>query len=131
MTSTIEEDASRGAGGRPPLPDSLWAEVARVYDQALAAGIRPRKAVAEYFGKPMSTAGRWVKKTRASGLLPATIPGRQVGNVETPPRRRASGPAAQASETTPGPQVTVEVQPRPKTRKRTRAQRASSASAGK
>lgn len=65
-----------------------YEEVADVYRQALAAGERPTRAVADTLGVARSTAGRYVMEARARGFLdPAPGPGRS-GEVEHRPRQR-------------------------------------------
>lgn len=47
----------------------LLEEVATVYRAAHEAGDPPTQAVAEHFGRPHSTAARWVARARKDGLL--------------------------------------------------------------
>ena len=58
-----------------PTPEALEA-VATIYRLAYAVGDNPTKAVAEDLNLAGSTAGRWVMKARAAGLLGETQPGK-------------------------------------------------------
>lgn len=67
----------------PPMPGhppEHYHQVAEVYDEALEAGDPPTQAVAHAFGVPYSTAARWVRRTRALGLLPPPRPGLPTSN---------------------------------------------------
>lgn len=57
-----------------------YEQVAEVYDEALDAGDPPTLAVAEAFDVPYTTAARWVRRSRALGLLPPPTRGVPVGN---------------------------------------------------
>jgi hypothetical protein len=62
---------------KPPgrrLPDDFFAEVARAYKDALAAGENPRKQLALDSGVPADTVARWISKARAKGELPPARP---------------------------------------------------------
>lgn len=54
---------------RQRMTDSFLAEVANVYRTALEGGEHPTRAVATYFDKPYSTAGRWVGEARRRNIL--------------------------------------------------------------
>lgn len=59
-----------------------FAEVARVYSLALAAGLPPTLAVMQQLGPVgKATASRWVRGARDAGLLPPTTRGRAVGGA--------------------------------------------------
>ncbi len=62
----------RAAG---PTEESLRV-VAYVYRLAYLASDPPVVAVAQHFGLPRSTAGRWVQRARAGGFLGSTTSGR-------------------------------------------------------
>jgi len=69
---TIGNPAAR----RAMTPEHLT-EVARVYRKAVASRLpAPVQEVADHFGRPRSTAARWVQKARAQGLLGKTNRGR-------------------------------------------------------
>ena len=69
---TIDNPAARWA----MTPEHL-AEVATVYRKAVAGRIpAPVQEVADHFGRPRSTAARWVQKAREQGLLGKTSRGR-------------------------------------------------------
>ncbi|MEZ5205388.1 MAG: hypothetical protein R2690_00065 [Acidimicrobiales bacterium] len=58
-------------GGRPPLYDDEYYDVvAEVYRRAFAAGLPPRKAVAEWFKASDSAASKWVAEARKRGAPP-------------------------------------------------------------
>lgn len=67
----FERKRAKG-GGRTHGPDH-WVEVADVY---LAAGSKPTKAVADKMHVSVSTAGKWVERCRAMGLIPPTSQGK-------------------------------------------------------
>jgi transposase len=66
-------------------PPEHYRQVAEVYDEALEAEDPPTRAVAEAFSVPYSTAARWVRRTRALGLLPPPQAGLALGNTTTSP----------------------------------------------
>lgn len=69
-----------GRGGRPKqYDDAHWAEVATTYTRAFNAGNTPTTAVARKWSVNPSTAGKWVAKCRALGLLVPTTQGRPGG----------------------------------------------------
>jgi hypothetical protein len=62
--------------GRPELYGrEHYEQVAKVYNWAAGRGLPPTTAVADEFGVPKSTAGKWVARTRKRGLLPPTEQG--------------------------------------------------------
>jgi len=61
-------------------PPEHYQQVAEVYDEAIEAGYPPTQSVAETFDVPYTTAARWVRRTRALGLLPPPAPGQPLGN---------------------------------------------------
>lgn len=82
VKASIERDADRGETrsklqrGQRPLQ-----EVAAVYADAMRkpGRKRPTEAVKEHFNVSHSTATKWVREARESGLLPVTSPGRPSG----------------------------------------------------
>jgi hypothetical protein len=65
MIETAEAERLREAG---PVRETLeW--VARVYLSAEAIGERPTKAVRQTFGISQTTAGAWIGRARAAGLI--------------------------------------------------------------
>ncbi|MGA8723416.1 MAG: hypothetical protein WB565_00105 [Acidimicrobiales bacterium] len=72
---------------RSTSPD--YEAVARVYREALTAGERPTRAVADALNVARSTAGRYVMEARARKLLdPAPGPGRSGEAARRPQQRR-------------------------------------------
>ena len=70
-----------GRSGRAPLSDELIRSVAESYLAETAPG-RPRGVIqrlAEQFGKPVPTIGRWVMRARADGWLGPAVSGREGG----------------------------------------------------
>jgi hypothetical protein len=68
--------------GRPALGRAHFAEVARIYSEALDGGDRsPRMRVVEQMGVSKSTAAKWIARCRTlkPPLLPRTTPGRAAG----------------------------------------------------
>jgi hypothetical protein len=75
------EKVADTARRRPKLPDDHLERVARVYREALEAGVAPTRAVAvELAGgwDRYSSAKRWVQQARKAGFLPPTVPGRKA-----------------------------------------------------
>lgn len=68
-------------------PLRRYRQVAAVYRVAHACGQSPTKGVAEAFGVPSSTAGKWVMRSRKEGLLSKTTPGK-AGPGTTKPKRK-------------------------------------------
>lgn len=64
---TAHETPTRRARNR--VTDALLKEVVQVYREAWESGGPPTKTVAEHFGRPHSTAARWVGEARRRGLL--------------------------------------------------------------
>lgn len=64
----------------PAHPPEHYQQVAEVYDEAMEAGDPPTRSVADAFSVPYTTAARWVRRTRAMGLLPAAAAGKPLGN---------------------------------------------------
>jgi hypothetical protein len=58
------------------LGDGFYREVARAYTAAVAAGLNPRKALAEDAATPADTVARWTAEVRRRGYLPPAKPGR-------------------------------------------------------
>jgi hypothetical protein len=58
------------------LGDGFYREVARAYTAAVAAGLNPRKALAEDAATPADTVARWTAEARRRGYLPPAKPGR-------------------------------------------------------
>lgn len=76
--------------GRPPTYGlQHFEQVARIYREAYAAGRTPTRAVARHFKVSHTAAAKWVGRSRALGLLPATTRG----------RARAVEPSKTASKT--------------------------------
>ena len=66
----------------PPSVRAHFAEVARIYSEALDGGDRsPRMRVVEQMGVSKSTAAKWIARCRTlkPPLLPRTTPGRAAG----------------------------------------------------
>jgi hypothetical protein len=84
--ATAEETARFTRPGPQQLEKEHFANVAKVYEQAIDAGMPPRLAVAEQFQVSQSTAGRWVGIARNEfRLLPKTTAG-VARSKRTPPR---------------------------------------------
>ncbi|MHA7284839.1 hypothetical protein ACX80I_01025 [Arthrobacter sp. MDT3-44] len=66
VLSTEEAKAAKASG---PTQESIEA-VAKVYRSAYAVQSPPTKAVQEVFGLSPRTAGSWIAKARAKGLIP-------------------------------------------------------------
>ncbi|MFD6684184.1 hypothetical protein, partial [Micromonospora parva] len=63
---------AQGSGGkRHRITDEHLEEVARVYGEALRAGIPPTREVSDVFEVSHSTAAKWVGAARRKGMLPA------------------------------------------------------------
>jgi hypothetical protein len=58
------------------LPEGFYAQVARAYLDAVAAGMNPRKTLAADSGVPADTVARWILKARKDGHLPPTTQGK-------------------------------------------------------
>jgi hypothetical protein len=58
------------------LGDGFYREVARAYTAAVAAGLNPRKALAEDAATPADTVARWTAEARRRGYLPPARVGR-------------------------------------------------------
>jgi hypothetical protein len=67
--------------GRGPRASSVafYGKVAKVYQEAQAAGKSPTKAVSERFGETRNLAATWVYRARKAGLLSKTEQGRAKG----------------------------------------------------
>lgn len=69
--------------GRPPrsadATRTLYEEAARIYNEALASRLAPLDAITEEMHVGRSTAGKYVARARAAGLLPPTTPGKARG----------------------------------------------------
>jgi hypothetical protein len=88
---TVEHDYTAGPrshkGGRPPKYDpEHFAEVARIYREALGNRKTPTRAVARHFKTSHTAAAKWVAKARELGLLPKTTRGK--ARVIQPAKRR-------------------------------------------
>lgn len=76
----IEREASRphvrGRGRPPEYDDAHFAKIARIYSEAVEAGLKPLQAVitTQHVSKP--TASRWVARARELGMLSPTTPGK-------------------------------------------------------
>ena len=77
----VEPWKSQAQRRRPQLDDGHYADVARIYSNAVARGAAPRKAVAASMHASDPTAARWISEARNRGLLPPTVPGKARGAV--------------------------------------------------
>jgi hypothetical protein len=57
------------------LGDAFYERVGLVYRQAVARGLKPRRAIAEAAGVTDDVAGRWIHQARRRNFLPETKPG--------------------------------------------------------
>jgi hypothetical protein len=66
----------RPAGRR--LDDAFYERVGFVYREAVARGLKPRRAIAEAAGVTSDVAGRWIyeARKRERGFIPKTSPGK-------------------------------------------------------
>lgn len=89
----LRREAASWRSRRPGRPVELgrehYAEVARVYSAAHAAGTPPLVAVQDRWHTSRPTASRWVAAARAEGLLPPTDRGRARGNGELIDRKES------------------------------------------
>jgi hypothetical protein len=83
--------SQRDPAARWALDDAHLREVARVYREAVNSPLEraPIVAVAEHFGRPRSTAARWVAAARAAKHLAPTTRGR-AGEIRTLKPKRGS-----------------------------------------
>jgi hypothetical protein len=92
-TLTLADELEQRLGGRSGrYGTEHWRQVADIYLAAWRSGSStPTKAVREHFHVSTSTAGKWVAKARAQGLLP-TAPGqgRPGGNPSNPTKGGSS-----------------------------------------
>jgi len=77
-----------GPGRGRAMPADHLEQVARIYREALAAGLPPTKAVRLKMNASQSTAARWVAQARDRGFLGPAV-GTQAGEAPTPKKRRA------------------------------------------
>lgn len=73
LVNEVREAAKRRHPSRvrQSMTDEFLSEVADVYRRAWQTTKTPTTAVAEHYGKPYSTAGRWIGEARKRGLLAA------------------------------------------------------------
>ena len=76
-SSVRELEVLTNPPARSRYNEDHWRRVTAVYDRA---GSAPTRAVAEHFGVPRSTAGKWVSNCRKKRLLPPTQKTRPRGN---------------------------------------------------
>lgn len=82
IRSIDERPASRGAGRKPELGPTDFAEAAAVYLAAWERGQPPTKAVMEHFHISKSAAAKRVARCRELGLIAPTTPGKPSGSTE-------------------------------------------------
>ena len=78
------EPAPRIAFRRPAgrrLTDTFYRDVADAYRRARAAGLDPRKTMAEDAGCSRATVARWIAESRRRGHLPPAEKKKKMGNV--------------------------------------------------
>lgn len=89
LMKTIRHKLQRPASRR--FSDGFYDDVARAYRDAVAAGLNPRKTLAEDSGTPADTVARWISEARRRGKLGAAEPGRAGERVPGPKNRRSKG----------------------------------------
>jgi hypothetical protein len=75
LAPAFSERPQRAGGRRPKYDNGHFAEVAKVYGHAYAAGRTPTRAVAKHFSASPSAAAKWVARARKMGFLGPTDPG--------------------------------------------------------